>query len=108
MGLGPLSDRMGLFIAVTSYNGKISFSATSCRRTMPDVEFFMDCVRDSFAELGAASSTAKPKSSKTAVVKTVSKKASTKKASSKKKITRKKASKKVVKKSTTKAYKSTS
>lgn len=108
MGLGPLSDRMGLFLAVTSYNGKISFSATSCRRTMPDVEFFMDCVRDSFAELGAASSTAKPKSSKTAVVKTVSKKASTKKASSKKKITRKKASKKAAKKSAAKASKPSS
>jgi WS/DGAT/MGAT family acyltransferase len=106
MGLGPLSDRMGLFIAVTSYNGKISFSATSCRRTMPDVEFFMDCMRDSFAELSAASNTAKPKTPKTTAKKTVSKKASTKKATSKKKVTRKKASKKVVKKSSTKASKS--
>ena len=51
MGLGPLSDRMGLFIAVTSQNGRISFSATSCRRTMPDVDFFMECVRESFQEL---------------------------------------------------------
>lgn len=105
MGLGPLSDRMGLFIAVTSYNGKISFSATSCRRTMPDVEFFMDCMRDSFAELSAASNTAKPKTPKTTAKKTVSKKASSKKATSKKKVTRKKASKKVVKQPSTKASK---
>lgn len=51
MGLGPLADRMGLFIAVTSYNGKMTFSATSCRRTMPDVELFMEYLRQSFNEL---------------------------------------------------------
>jgi len=51
MGLGPLADRMGLFIVVSSYNGSISFSVTSCRRTLPDVDFFMACVRESFTEL---------------------------------------------------------
>ncbi len=51
MGLGPLADRMGLFIAVTSYDGQISFSATSCRRTLPDIELFMEFMRESFAEL---------------------------------------------------------
>jgi len=51
MALGPLADRMGLFIAVTSYSGSISFSITSCRRTLPDVDFFMDCIRESFTEL---------------------------------------------------------
>lgn len=101
MGLGPLSDRMGLFIAVTSQNGCISFSATSCRRTMPDVDFFMECMRDSFNELQVATSesVAKPvtsakqvkgkapskkKTSKKAVKKTVSKKKVSKKASTKK------------------------
>ena len=94
MGLGPLSDRMGLFIAVTSQNGSISFSATSCRRTMPDVEFFMQCMRESFHELKAAAleltiksalpKTAKKTSKKTAVTKAVAKKKVTKKASAKK------------------------
>jgi WS/DGAT/MGAT family acyltransferase len=71
MGLGPLSDRMGLFIAVTSQNGTISFSATSCRRTMPDVDFFMECIRESFSELQKAASAppakekSKPSSRKT-------------------------------------------
>jgi len=51
MGLGPLADRMGLFIAVTSYNGLMTFSATSCRRTMPDIELFIEYIRESFAEL---------------------------------------------------------
>ncbi len=54
MGLGPLGDRMGLFIAVTSYNGVMSFNATSCRRTMPDIEFFIECIRESFDELKTA------------------------------------------------------
>ncbi len=51
MGLGPLADRMGLFIAVTSYNGQITFSATSCRRTLPDVDRFIEYMRQSFLEL---------------------------------------------------------
>jgi hypothetical protein len=54
LGMGPLGDRMGLFLAVTSYNGKLSINATSCRRTMPDIEFFIDCLKDSFAELLSA------------------------------------------------------
>jgi len=54
MAMGPLSDRMGLFIAVTSYNGNIAFNATSCRRTMPDVDFFIQCINESFTELKAA------------------------------------------------------
>jgi diacylglycerol O-acyltransferase len=51
LGLGPLADRMGLFIAVTSYNGEMSFNVTSCRRTLPDIEFFVSCIRESFTEL---------------------------------------------------------
>lgn len=51
LGLGPLGDRMGLFIAVTSYNGEMSFNVTSCRRTLPDIEFFVACMRESFSEL---------------------------------------------------------
>ena len=91
MGLGPLADRMGLFIAVTSYNGMITFSATSCRRTMPDVDFFMQCMRDSFEELASAAA-AMPKESKVAKRK-ISKKSSAPKSSKKK--TAKKKSKKV-------------
>ncbi len=96
LGLGPLADRMGLFIAVTSYNGEISFNATSCRRTMPDVDFFMDCVRESFSELKEAALDVHKKTSKKAggsrkkvAVKSKStalkKKAGSKKAASRKK-----------------------
>ncbi|HSG97383.1 MAG TPA: wax ester/triacylglycerol synthase family O-acyltransferase [Woeseiaceae bacterium] len=47
----PLADGMGLLIGTPSYNGTISFNVTSTRETMPDIEFFVDCIRDSLAEL---------------------------------------------------------
>jgi len=99
MGLGPLADRMGLFIAISSYNGEIAFSATSCRRTMPDVEFFMECLRVSFAELKAASleHKAKKKAEKDSgdKVTPIKKKTS-------KKVAKKKSKKKATKKATAK------
>jgi diacylglycerol O-acyltransferase len=100
MGLGPLSDRMGLFIAVTSQNGNISFSATSCRRTMPDVDFFMQCMRESFHELQAAAMEldSKPIIKKTAKKKTAEKKANSKRATVKKEPIKKSVSKKRVSK----------
>ncbi len=50
----PIMDGMGLVFAVTSYDGKIIVSPTSCRELMPDPEAFAQCVRDSFQELLAA------------------------------------------------------
>lgn len=55
--LAPLSDGMGLFIATPSYDGKIFFNVTSTREIMPDIEFFIDCLRESLAELQQASGT---------------------------------------------------
>ncbi|MBR2172482.1 wax ester/triacylglycerol synthase family O-acyltransferase [Sphingopyxis sp.] len=49
--MGPLANNMGLFIAVLSYNGAISFNITSERRMMPDIDFFRRCVDDAVAEL---------------------------------------------------------
>jgi hypothetical protein len=46
----PIYDGMGLVIAVTSYDGRIVISPTSCREQMPDPEFFAQCIRDSFQE----------------------------------------------------------
>ena len=46
----PISDGMGLVFSVTSYDGMIFISATSCREQMPDPEFFAQCIRDSFQE----------------------------------------------------------
>ena len=50
----PIADGMGLVFAVTSYDGRIVISPTSCRELMPDPETFAQCVRDSFQELLAA------------------------------------------------------
>lgn len=49
--MAPLANGMGLFIATPSYNGQISFSVTSTREILPDIEFFMQCLRESLDEL---------------------------------------------------------
>jgi diacylglycerol O-acyltransferase len=54
-GMAPLGQGMGLFIATPSYNGKMSFNVISTREILPDIEFFMDCLRASLAQLQAAS-----------------------------------------------------
>lgn len=98
MGLGPLGDRMGLFIVITSFNGVLSISSTSCRRTMPDIELFNQLLQESYQELlELAKKLPKPTPASN------SKKASTKKSAKKtaKKVS-KKASKKVAKKRTAK------
>jgi len=62
----PIYDGMGLVIAVTSYDGRIIISPTSCREQMPDPEFFAQCIRDSFQEyLGLAGHPKKPARRKT-------------------------------------------
>ncbi|MBL8342170.1 MAG: wax ester/triacylglycerol synthase family O-acyltransferase [Rubrivivax sp.] len=47
----PISDGNGLVFAVTSYDGRLIISPTSCRELMPDPAVFARCVRDSFQEL---------------------------------------------------------
>jgi WS/DGAT/MGAT family acyltransferase len=46
----PISDGMGLVLAVTHLEGQIIISPTSCRELMPDPERFAQCLRDSFQE----------------------------------------------------------
>jgi diacylglycerol O-acyltransferase len=46
----PINDGLGLVFAVTSYDGKVIVSPTSCREQMPDPEVFAQCVRDCFQE----------------------------------------------------------
>ncbi len=50
-GMAPLAEGMGLFIGTPSYNGEITFNVTSTRHILPDVDFFVDCLRSSLAEL---------------------------------------------------------
>ncbi len=53
-GLAPIGSGMGLFIAVPSYAGKLSFGITTTRQIMPDTPVFMDCLRVSLEELKSA------------------------------------------------------
>jgi hypothetical protein len=46
----PIADGMGLVFSVTSYDGRILISPTSCREQIPDPEFFALCIRESFQE----------------------------------------------------------
>jgi WS/DGAT/MGAT family acyltransferase len=46
----PINDGLGLVFAVTSYDGRIIVSPTSCREQMPDPEVFAQCVRDAFQD----------------------------------------------------------
>ena len=56
----PITDGMGLVFAVTSYDGRIIVSPTSCRELLPDPEGFTQQLRDSFQELLALARAAVP------------------------------------------------
>jgi diacylglycerol O-acyltransferase / wax synthase len=59
-GLGPISDGVGAIFAVSSFNGRMFISLTSCPEMVPDPAFFGDCIRASIAEMAAAA-TRKPR-----------------------------------------------
>ena len=65
-GMAPLVNGMGLFIATPSYNGKVSFNVTSTREVLPDIDFFVTCLKESLAELTAATKPEKPAKKKRA------------------------------------------
>ena len=46
----PITDGMGLVFAVTSYEGQLVISPTSCRELVPDPEFLAQCIRDEFQD----------------------------------------------------------
>jgi hypothetical protein len=56
----PIADGMGLVIAVTSYDGRIIISPTSCRELLPDPEAFTQQLRDSFQEYLALARAPRP------------------------------------------------
>jgi WS/DGAT/MGAT family acyltransferase len=55
-GAGMIGDGMGLIHPVMSYCGDITISFTSCREMLPNPGFYAQCLRDSFADLDAATS----------------------------------------------------
>ena len=54
MGMGPIYQGVGLFIAVLSYNGTLTISPTSCAKLMPDIELFCRYIKESVDELERA------------------------------------------------------
>lgn len=64
-GLGPCIDNMGLFHAVTSYNGQIAVSFQACREMMPDPGFYEQCLYAAYSAL-REEVLGKPKSGKPA------------------------------------------
>ncbi len=59
-GMGPVLEGMGLILAIFSYNGARTITATSCRECMPDPDFFSECLQSSFDELRDAALGADP------------------------------------------------
>lgn len=54
MGLLCLNDGLGLGHVVQSYCDEATISFTACREALPDPEFYIQCIEDSFSELLAA------------------------------------------------------
>ena len=52
-GLGPVTDAIGLFIPVLSYNGHLTISFASCREMVPDPDYLANCFVESFEEMVA-------------------------------------------------------
>lgn len=62
----PIHDGMGLVFAVTSYDGQVIISPTSCRDQIPDPEFFAFCIRESFQDYLALADKKRPQARKKA------------------------------------------
>lgn len=53
-GFGPVVEGSGLFHTITGMDFEVTISVTSCRELLPDISFYIECLRDSFAELQEA------------------------------------------------------
>jgi diacylglycerol O-acyltransferase / wax synthase len=47
----PITDGMGLVFSVTSHDGRVVISPTSCRELVPEPELLAQCIRDEFQDL---------------------------------------------------------
>ena len=53
-GAGPLLDGLGLFHLIGTYGTSMLLSVTACRLMLPDPEFYVACLRETFDSLAAA------------------------------------------------------
>ena len=70
IGLGPVSQGMGIIFPIMSYCGRVSISFTTCRDMVPDPQFFETCINESITEMLALT---KPKTKAKSKAKTKSK-----------------------------------
>ena len=56
-GFGPVVEGGGLFHTITGMDFEVTISVTSCRELLPDISFYIECLRESFAELQEAAKT---------------------------------------------------
>lgn len=96
-GLGVLTPGVGLFHTVFSQSDRVNMSVLGNRDIMPDPSFYMECLKESYAELmsaikGTEASNAKPAAKKAPAKKKTAakKKPATKKAAAKKAAPKKK------------------
>ena len=54
IGIGPITQGMGLIFPVFSYCGRLTISFTSCREILPDAEDFEQHLSASFESLMTA------------------------------------------------------
>jgi WS/DGAT/MGAT family acyltransferase len=52
-GTGPITDGLGIIHTALSYYGELTLSVLACPKLMPDVEFYVDCLRAGYEELVA-------------------------------------------------------
>ena len=53
-GIGPVSDGVGLLHGVMSYNGNMVVNVVSCPSMIPDIKFYIQCIKNSYEKLLAA------------------------------------------------------
>jgi WS/DGAT/MGAT family acyltransferase len=51
LGMGPITDGMGLIHPITSYTNELIIGATSCREMMPDPGVYGQCIEDAWVDL---------------------------------------------------------
>jgi hypothetical protein len=56
IGMGPVTDGMGLIHPITSYVDDLIIAATSCREMMPDPGFYAECIENVWGDLMTATS----------------------------------------------------
>ncbi len=96
LGAGPITDGMGLFQVVASYDGQISVCYQACREMMSDPALYEQCLYESYEELRSAALGLKktkkpsPKKSNRKVSKKTAKTTAKKSSSTRKKAVNKK------------------